>query len=120
MRLTRIITAKVKPGIYRLIESGEKTLEVRDDSYQGADAIRYVNCVNGRYLGTYRIDAVSSLPMDCQIDREIAMNAARVGRQEFDRLFPAENFPPGHPVEVALIGERIDDYQRLFEQEETE
>jgi hypothetical protein len=117
MKTTTIITAKIKPGIYQMIESGEKTLEVRDDKYQGADAIRYVSSVDGRYLGTYRIDDTTSLPMDRQIDREIARSAACVSKDTFDNLFTTDNFPPECPIEVALIGERIDDYQQLFEEE---
>jgi hypothetical protein len=119
MRLTSIITAKIKPGIYRKIESGEKTLEVRDDDYGFAEAIRYVSSIDGHYMGTYRIDGFTSLPAATPIEREIARKAACVSREEFTELFPVEMTSGAMPLDVALIGERIDDYQQLFQEEES-
>ncbi|GAA6124191.1 hypothetical protein BPY_22990 [Bifidobacterium psychraerophilum] len=43
MRLTRIITAKIRPEIMELVSSGAKRFEVRMESFQDADFIRYVH-----------------------------------------------------------------------------
>jgi hypothetical protein len=43
MRLTRIVTAKIRPEIMELVSSGAKRFEVRGESFQDADFIRYVH-----------------------------------------------------------------------------
>lgn len=40
MIITRIVTAKIEPGIYRLIEQGRKHYELRDKDFGRASAIR--------------------------------------------------------------------------------
>lgn len=85
MKTTTIITAKIKPDIYRLIKQGRKRYEVRDESFHRADAIRYVDAETGKVLGVYRLG-----PED-DFDRThdpLIQSMAGVDDSTFRRLFP--------------------------------
>jgi hypothetical protein len=60
MRTTTIITAKIRPDIYELIRAGEKQFEVRTESFQKADYIRYT-ALDGTTLGIHPIYSTSSI-----------------------------------------------------------
>lgn len=80
-----IATARIEPGIYRLIEQGRKRYEVRDESFRQADAIRYVDAQTGKVLGVYWLG-----PED-DFDRThdpITQNLSGVDGGTFRRLFP--------------------------------
>lgn len=85
MKTTTIITAKIKPDIFRLIEQGRKRYEVRDESFHQADAIRYVDAETGKVLGVYRLG-----PED-DFDRThdpLVQSLSGVDDDTFHRLFP--------------------------------
>lgn len=85
MNTVTIATARIEPGIYRLIEQGRKRYEVRDESFRQADAIRYVDAQTGKVLGVYWLG-----PED-DFDRThdpITQNLSGVDGGTFRRLFP--------------------------------
>lgn len=55
MKTTTIITAKIDSDIYKMIDEGQKLYEVRGESFQNANIIRYVDDINGEVLGMYVI-----------------------------------------------------------------
>lgn len=85
MKAITIITARIEPGIYRLIEQGRKRYEVRDESFQHADAIRYMDAETGELLGVYWLGP------EGEFDRThdpITQSMAGVDDDTFHRLFP--------------------------------
>ena len=85
MKTMTIITAKIKPSIYKLIEQGRKLYEIRDEGFHQADAIRYVDAETGKVLGVYWLG-----PED-DFDRThdpLMQSMAGVDDSTFCRLFP--------------------------------
>lgn len=85
MRATTIITAKIEPSIYKLIEQGKKHYEVRDESFHQAKAIQYVDAETGKVLGMYWLG-----PED-DFDRThdpFIQSLSGVDDRTFHRLFP--------------------------------
>lgn len=111
MKLTSIITAKIEPEIYKKILTWTKRFEVRDESFQNADFIRYVNAnsENGaeEVFGIYRIKGEIFLPSNA---RSIAQEISAVDEETFDRLFPTEDYV----FYVAELGEPITELSELF------
>lgn len=85
MNTVTVVTARIEPGIYKLIEQGRKHYEVRDGSFQHAEAIRYVDAETGKVLGVYWLG-----PED-DFDRThdpLVQNLSGVDGDTFHRLFP--------------------------------
>lgn len=85
MRAMTIITAKIKPNIYKLIEQGRKRYEIRDEGFHQADAIRYVDAETGKVLGVYQLGP------DDDFDRthdQFIQSLSGVDDDTFHRLFP--------------------------------
>lgn len=85
MRAMTIITAKIRPNIYKLIEQGRKRYEIRDEGFHQADAIRYVDAETGKVLGVYWLG-----PED-DFDRThdpLMQSLSGVDDRTFRRLFP--------------------------------
>lgn len=85
MKATTIITAKIKPDIYRLIEQGRKHYEIRSEGFHQACAIRYVNAETGEVLGVYWLGPEGEF--DRTHDPSI-QSMAGVDDDTFHRLFP--------------------------------
>lgn len=87
MRKTTIITAKMREEYYRLVLKGQKRCEVRDESLEGVQAIRYVSADDGHELGIYRIGRI--VCMDRKHDEEL-ITMAGIRPSDFYSLFPGE------------------------------
>ena len=85
MRRLTIVTAKMRRRFFRMILDGRKPFEVRDESLDGVQAIRYVDAENGEELGTYRLGHVLDMERTC--DGEL-MQLAGIGPTDFYELFP--------------------------------
>lgn len=117
MKFTNVVTAKIKPNIYTLIERGVKQWEVRDESFQNADVIRYVDAESGSVLGSYRLGEKFALPREWD---SITRYLAEVDWSTFYELFaPADDgmgIDDGPEMLYAVqIGRQLDaplDYSR--------
>lgn len=108
MKHAQLIVAKIRPEIYRLIESGEKTWEVRDEAFYmpfndyGAAAnkpaiIQYVD-LSGSPLGLWEVDIMSERNYLCVLEPDgslndggyIAQRRSCVDEKLFRRLFSPE------------------------------
>lgn len=85
MKTTTIITAKIEPDIYKMIDEGRKNYEVRDESFQNADVIRYVDNTNGKVLGMYWLGPESVF--DYSPD-QFMLSLFGIDDDRFHRLFP--------------------------------
>lgn len=113
MKITTIITAKIQPDIWKLIIEGKKRFELRTESFQNADFIRYVSSEDGTPLSLHRIGRETTIPAD---NRDMLAALAGVDAAKVDELFPSrqldEGAEPGYrwcPVYAAPIGVRCDD-----------
>lgn len=114
MKFTEIVTAKIRPCIFTLIDSGRKRFEVRSDDFEDASVIdasviHYVSSETGETLGYYEIARQSelhttSIPLLALI--------AGVSEEEIEDL----GLPnPLSNVYIAEIGDRIDDIGEWLE-----
>ena len=85
MRKTTIVTAKMQEKYYRLIIDGRKRCEIRDESLEGIQAIRYISAEDGHELGIYRTGRIIS--MDRGHDKELIAMAG-IRPSDFYTLFP--------------------------------
>ena len=85
MRATTIITAKIEPGIYKLIEQGSKHYEVRDESFHQAKAIRYVDAETGEMLGLHWLGPEDDFG---RTHDPLIQSLSGVDDRTFHRLFP--------------------------------
>ena len=88
MRKTKIVTAKMQEKYYRLIIDGRKRCEIRDESLEGIQAIRYISAEDGHELGIYRTGRIIS--MDRGHDKELIAMAG-IRPSDFYTLFPEES-----------------------------
>lgn len=114
MRSTTIITAKIRPNYYSLIVSGFKRFEVRSESFGQADAIRYIDSVDGTFLGIRRILGVTHLNRSQDDD---AKRYAAIGEDDFYRLFPRPEDGGPYELWAAKIGDDVT-LDQLFSEEE--
>lgn len=110
MKFTEIVTAKIKPGIFTLIESGRKRFEVRSESFEDASVIHYVSSENGETLGYYEIARqggihTTSVPLLSLV--------AGVSEEEIADLGWTNSLSI---VYIAEIGDRIDDIGEWLEE----
>ena len=81
MKHAQLVFAKIRPEIYKLIESGEKTWEVRDDSFTTEDdtlapsptVIQYVD-LHGKALGLWQTDT-SEISEFCKRGKDGTLNS---------------------------------------------
>jgi hypothetical protein len=114
MRDTKIITAKIDPGIYGLIEKGTKTLEVRDATFGDADIIHYVSSQTGNHLGFWQLGRKSralkglSPAMISNLAAVSIDIVGELGLDKADALYVAEV----GPVEIRDMGAYLADVAR--------
>jgi hypothetical protein len=53
MLRTVVITAKIRRDVFNRIKNGEKKFELRDESFEDGDVIKYVAADTGIVLGEY-------------------------------------------------------------------
>ena len=104
MRKIVIVVAKMRDCFFDLIRSGAKRYEVRDEPFEGAQAILYVRPEDGKELGLYRIKDVFKLPRseDARLVR-----LSGISEDEFYELFPSVADEGPAELWVARIGEPI-------------
>ncbi|GAA6124206.1 hypothetical protein BPY_23140 [Bifidobacterium psychraerophilum] len=105
MNMTRIITAKIQPDIYTLIEDGVKHFEVRNESFEGADIIHYVSSETGETLGFYETDGSQSVISGQDRDLLALVSAVPIAFVEKLGLTALRQ------VYVAHIGGRVDNIE---------
>lgn len=88
MRKTTIITAKMRDEYFRLIVEGKKHCEVRDESLEDVQAIRYISATDGHELGIYKTGRIVS--MNRSRDDEL-ITLAGILPSDFYSLFPKES-----------------------------
>lgn len=101
MRTTIIITAKIRDEFMELIRERRKKYEIREEPFNGAQAIRYVSSRDGRELGVYRIVDTFEIPRS-QKDSVIEISA--IGTQQFRSLFPDHDDDDKQSLWVAHLG----------------
>jgi hypothetical protein len=122
MKMTRIITAKIRPGIMMKISDGGKRFEVRMESFHDADFIRYVDADHPHIQFS---DGLRRLGRERRFSRdsdEFVRELSGVDEETFEELFPRQN--PWFPefthrrdyLYVAPIGEPIT-LDQMFEKE---
>lgn len=116
MKFTRIITAKIEPDIYQLIEQGKKHYEIRDEDFDHADAIRYVSSADGRLLGMYALGLARTHLRDESTDQWL-IEASGLGRAQFDKLFGQRQFKQIQFLYSAEIGRKLDNLDDLFKED---
>ncbi len=110
MKFMKIVTAKIRPDIFTLIESGRKRFEVRSDDFNDASIIRYVSSETGKTLGYYEINGrqsgiyTTSVPLLALIAGVSEEEIADLGLLD-SRII----------VHIAEIGDRIDDIGEWLE-----
>jgi hypothetical protein len=88
MKMTRIITAKIRPGIMMKISDGGKRFEVRMESFHDADFIRYVDADHPH---TQFSDGLRRLGRERRFSRdsdEFVRELSGVDEETFKELFP--------------------------------
>ena len=86
MRTLTVTSMKIQPDVYRLIEQGVKTHEVRDEPFH-PDVIIYHSTVDGAVLGVWRVvpDSMQAFKRD-RDDETIRL--AAIDSSLFYELFP--------------------------------
>ena len=120
MRLTRIITAKIKPRIYELIVAGVKRFEVRDESFHHADYIRFLSADSGDLLGVYELGAELRFDRTEPDVNGFIRSLSGISAEKFDDMFPFSEPFRGMKIGarylyVAGIGARIIDLNGVFD-----
>jgi hypothetical protein len=110
MRMTRIITAKIQPDIFKLIESGVKRFEVRSEDFNNASIIRYRSSETGETLGYYEINEYQS-----EIHAGSADLLALIASVSADVIDDCGLLDVPNSVYVTEIGYRIDDLEAWME-----
>ncbi|WP_281775656.1 hypothetical protein [Bifidobacterium ruminantium] len=85
MQRTTILTAKMRDEFAFLIRDGKKHYEIRTESLEGAQVIRYISAIDGRELGMYRIGKASRRERD---DDDALIRLAAISPDDFHDLFP--------------------------------
>ena len=120
MKATTIITAKIRPDIYQLIKQGNKQYEVRDESFQGAETIRYIRADDSKLLGIYRLGPEDALD---RTHDNLLQALAGVSLEMFDGLFPRTETKfcitcnGVKTLYVAHIGKHLESVEDLFREE---
>lgn len=84
-----------------LILDGRKKHEIREDPFNGAQAIRYVSSRDGRELGVYRIiDTFEIL----RSRKESVIGISAIGAQKFHSLFPDRDDDDRQSLWIAQLG----------------
>jgi hypothetical protein len=114
MKTTTIITAKIKPDIYKLILTGKKIFEVRSEKFGNAHYIRYVSSETGELLGVHDIQGFDAFRVwNFVTELELAKIAA-VPLPTLRELFGGTDYT----AYIALTGCRYDSIDRAIELEE--
>ncbi|MFD0705611.1 hypothetical protein ACFQY8_07635 [Alloscardovia venturai] len=113
MKITTVISAKIRDDIYQSIRNGKKQFEVRTEPFGSAGVIRYVSASTGKQLGFWQIKESLSVPIS---DRSTIQKYAAVPREIVDELFPMTS---GTCVYVARLGHEVT-VNSLFERGENE
>lgn len=114
MKYAQLVIAKIRPEIYQLIEEGEKTWEVRDDSFTTEDdtldpsptVIQYVD-LHGKALGLWQTDP-SEITEFCKREKDGTLNSGAknmlaysgVDETTFRHLFDLEHTLVLHGVRL--------------------
>lgn len=101
MRTTIIITAKIQDEFMELILEGRKKHEIREEPFNGAQAIRYVSSRDGRELGVYRIIDTFEIPRS---RKESVIGISAIGEQRFHSLFPDRDDDDRQSLWIAQLG----------------
>ncbi len=101
MRNTIIITAKIQDEFMELILEGRKKHEIREEPFNGAQAIRYVSSRDGRELGVYRIIDTFEIPRS---RKESVIGISAIGAQQFHSLFPDRDDDDRQSLWIAQLG----------------
>ncbi|MCI1934699.1 MAG: hypothetical protein LKJ31_06325 [Atopobiaceae bacterium] len=104
MKKTIIISAKIEDEFMSSIKNGIKRYEIRDSSFENADAISYFSSNSGNYLGTYKI--IDTFKLDRDHDYE-AIKLSAVTVEQFYYLFPTLADRGPHILWVAKLGNPI-------------
>ena len=112
MKRTVIVTVKIRPDFYQLIENGTKKYEVRTESFGDAQAIVFLDAATGRRLGMRRVLGSRQYHRE---DDERVLELSGISRQDFRDLFPPETNGGSPSLWVARLGQPtgLDD---LFEE----
>lgn len=100
MRTTIIITSRSKDEFMELIP-GAKKHEIREEPFNGAQAIRYVSSRDGRELGVYRIIDTFEIPRS---RKESVIGISAIGAQQFHSLFPDRDDDDRQSLWIAQLG----------------
>lgn len=100
MKTIKIITAKIKEDIFDKVRSGEKRFELRNETFEHADVIRYVSDkLPNRFLGMYYISG-EQVQENNEESLGFNMGLACVDSAEFSRMFPKYSFPTLYSVAI--------------------
>jgi hypothetical protein len=112
MRHLHIVTAKIKPSIYALIQDGSKHYEIRNESFQGAQAICYVSADSGRTLGIHMLGPELTLGRDT--DDLALQQLSGLDRRSYLSMFPKALIPTQPVLYAAGIGKPINDIMSVI------
>lgn len=104
MKTVKIITAKIREDIFDKVRSGEKRFELRTETFEHADVIRYVSDkLPNRFLGMYHIGSEKMLPND-KDSTDFNRTLACVDAVDFASMFPQYRF---HSLYSVTIGKPV-------------
>jgi hypothetical protein len=98
MKQSRIMTVKIRPDIYTLIEQGKKVWEVRDEDFMLSTVLRYVDSETGVELGFWGVDAYAHFERNMDL---VTRYLAGVDKKTFYDLFPKRESDYGECYEVS-------------------
>lgn len=112
MNAITIINAKIRDNFYPLIAKGIKQYEVRDQSFEHAQYIRYISASSGKQLGIWSLENTFQLHSS---DRERLQQLADIPSEIVDELFPPQKKTI---LYVAKIGNKTT-LEQIFKEQDT-
>lgn len=123
MKIKSVTVAKIERDIYALIESGLKTLEVRDERIE-TPTVCFVDSETGEYLGAYLIRDIAEISLSHEYPHrdtwfEMLSFICSIPMQKAHELFDGALLHES-TLYVHKLGEKLDIMDELFPRFEEE